>query len=247
VPNLFILAGPNGAGKSTSAPVVLTGPRAVAEFVNADVIAREKGLSDIAAGRATLNRLNELAAARRDIAFETTLASQLLLPRIRAMQAAGYGFHLYFFWLPSADMAVQRVARRVASGGHHIPEHVVRRRYERDLENFFQHYALAADSWTLFENTANPARRIAWRDIGCPVVVGDNTRWRQLAARYMKPVAQEEKPSPLSQPSWTSEDVLDAVNRAVTAALKRHKERGESIVQWRDGKIVTIRAEDIDV
>ena len=71
------------------------------------------------------------------MAFETTLASHLLLPRIRRMQEAGYRFHLYFFWLPSADMAVQRVAARVESGGHHIPEDAIRRRYERGLVNFF--------------------------------------------------------------------------------------------------------------
>jgi predicted ABC-type ATPase len=41
------------------------------------------------------------------MAFETTLASQALLPRIRRMQQSGYVFHLFFFWLPSADMAVQ--------------------------------------------------------------------------------------------------------------------------------------------
>jgi predicted ABC-type ATPase len=246
VPNLFVLAGPNGAGKSTSAPGVLTGPRAVAEFVNADVIAKEQGLSDVAAGRVTLKRLNDLAAAHRDIAFETTLASHLLLPRIQAMQEGGYDFHLYFFWLPSADMAVRRVARRVASGGHHIPEDVIRRRYERGLENFFRHYALAADSWTLFDNSAAPARRIAWRDIGSRLVIGDNELWRQLSARYMRPRAEEGK-ARLSKVSWTSEDVLEAVNRAVTVALKRHKERGDSIVQWRDGKIETIPPEHIDV
>ncbi len=38
MPNLFLHAGPNGAGKSTSAPRVLSGPRRVDEFVNADVI-----------------------------------------------------------------------------------------------------------------------------------------------------------------------------------------------------------------
>lgn len=43
------------------------------------------------------------------------------------------------------------------------------------------------------------------------------------------------------------EDIVAAVNRAVTAAYKRHKARGESIVIWRDGKIVTLTADEIDV
>ena len=42
-PHVVILAGPNGAGKSTTASELLRGALRVAEFVNADVIAR--GLS----------------------------------------------------------------------------------------------------------------------------------------------------------------------------------------------------------
>jgi predicted ABC-type ATPase len=248
MPNLFVIAGPNGAGKSTSAPELLTGARRVAEFVNADVIAKEQGVSEIQAGRITLNRLTALAAARQDMAFETTLASHLLLPRIRSMQASGYRFHLFFFWLPNADTAVKRVASRVASGGHNIPEDVIRRRYERGLENFFNHYSLAADSWTLFNNSSSPpARRIAWRDVGETIHIGDNSLWRQLVARYMKPRVEQQEAVAAPEKLWTSEDLLDAVNRAVTAALKRHKELGQSVVIWRDGKIVTLKPEEIDV
>src|SRR5258708_7317451 len=136
MPNLFIIAGPNGAGKSTSAGGILSGPRKVAEFVNADEIQKEAGVSQIEAARVTLSRLNALAEARKDMAFETTLASHLLLPRIRRMQASGYVFHLFFFWLPSADIAVNRVAALTPSGGHHIPEDAIRRRYDRGLETF---------------------------------------------------------------------------------------------------------------
>jgi predicted ABC-type ATPase len=248
MPNLFVIAGPNGAGKSTSAPEILSGMRRVAEFVNADVIAKERGVSDIEAGRITLNRLTALAAARQDMAFETTLASRFLLPRIRSMQASGYRFHLFFFWLPNADTAVKRVASRVASGGHNIPEDVIRRRFERGLENFFNHYSPAADSWILFDNTAPPpARRIAWRDVGETVRVGDNALWRQLVTQYMKPRVEEEKAVAPSEASWTSEDVLQAVDRGVRAALKRHKELGQSIVVWRDGRIVTLKPEEIEI
>lgn len=247
MPNLFVIAGPNGAGKSTSAPELLSGVRSVADFVNADVIQKERAVSEIEAGRITLNRLTALADAGKDIAFETTLASQLLLPRIRRMQASGYRFHLYFFWLPSADMAVKRVTARVASGGHHIPEDVIRRRYERGLENFFNHYLAVADAWVLMNNTARPGTPIASRDIGGPVMVGDNDLWKGLASQYVKPRAEEPKAFPHPDQPWTVQDIVDAVNRAVTAALKRHKARGESVVVWRDGKIVTLKPDEIDV
>jgi predicted ABC-type ATPase len=248
MPNLFIIAGPNGAGKSTSAPELLSGERRVAEFVNADVIAKERGVSEIRAGRLTLNRLTALAEARQDMAFETTLASHLLLPRIRSMQAAGYRFHLFFLWLPNADTAVKRVASRVASGGHNIPEDVIRRRYERGLENFFNHYSPAADAWTLFDNASSlPARCIAWRDVGEPVRIGDNGLWRQLVARYMKPRVEQQEAVAAPEKLWTSEDLLDAVNRGVRAALKRHKELGQSVVVWREGRIVTLKPDEIEI
>ena len=254
MPNLFILAGPNGAGKSTSAPRVLSGPRRVDEFVNADVIAKEEGVSEIEAGRRTLARLETLAAARRDMAFETTLASRMLLSRIQAMQRTGYIFHLTFFWLPSAEMAVERVAHRVASGGHSIPEDVIRRRYERGLDNFFNAYSLAADTWVVIDNTHRPGRPIAWRRIGTGMLVQDNALWTSLAGRYMKPRVEE--PQIVSgavdadahlQKVFDPEAIVAAVNEAVTEALRRHKARGESVVIWRDGKIVVLKPEEIDV
>ena len=248
MPNLFVIAGPNGAGKSTSAPELLTGARRVDEFVNADVIAKETNVSDVAAGRMTLHRLTELANARKDVAFETTLSGHLLLPRIRSMQRKGYLFHLIFFWLPSADTAIRRVASRVAGGGHSIPEDVIRRRYERGLDNFFNHYSAAADSWVVFDNSNSPsARRIAWRDLGGAVCIGDNSLWRQLTTRYMKPRVEQPRAVAAPERLWTSENLLDAVNRGVRAALKRHKELGQSIVVWRDGQVVTLKPEEIEV
>lgn len=250
MPNFFILAGPNGAGKSTSAPRILSGARRVDEFINIDVIAKEEGASEIEAGRRTLERLDRLAQARRDIAFETTLASRTLLPRIKAMQAAGYQCHLTFCWLPNADMAVMRVAQRVTAGGHSIPEDVIRRRYERGLENLFSDYLGIADTWRIVDNTAPPpGRLIAWRDFGAELQIAEAGIWTKLVISYMKPRAEEPvaQAAPTEKPSWTSQDIMDAINEAVTEALQRHKTRGESIVIWRDGKIVTLKPEEIDV
>ena len=64
----------------------------------------------------------------------------------------------------------------------------------------------------------------------------------------MKPRVEEQaRPTSQEELGWTSQDIIDAVNRAVTAAYKRHKERGESIVIWRDGKIVTLTADEIEI
>ncbi len=65
----------------------------------------------------------------------------------------------------------------------------------------------------------------------------------------MKPCAEEPvaQATATQEGSWTSQDILDAINEAVTEALRSHKARGESIVIWRDGKIVTLGPDEIDV
>lgn len=114
-PNLILLAGPNGAGKSTAAPDLLCGALNVHEFVNADVIAR--GLSAfrpeaaaMAAGRVMLARLRELTKERKNVAFESTLASRTFAPWIKELRKTGYQFHLFYFWLPSADRCIKRAS-----------------------------------------------------------------------------------------------------------------------------------------
>lgn len=83
MPNVIVNAGANGAGKSTLAPFLLRDTFGIAEYVNADTIAQ--GLSAFApensafeAGRIMLQRLNELASAQIDFAFETTLATRFM-------------------------------------------------------------------------------------------------------------------------------------------------------------------------
>lgn len=158
-PHVFVIAGPNGAGKSTAAPALLRDLLEVAEYVNADLIAQGLSAFDtqsvaFQAGRVMLERLHQLAARRRHFAFETTLATRGYLPWLRGLQADGYAFDLAFLWLPSPDMAVARVAERVRSGGHDVPEEIIRRRYGRGLDNFFRLYRPQADRWWLLDNAS---------------------------------------------------------------------------------------------
>ncbi len=157
-PEIVIIAGPNGAGKSTLAPSLLRDTIDVDEFVNADTIAL--GLSAfqpesvaIEAGRIMLRRLHELADTRSSFAFETTLASRSYAPWIRDLRERGYSFHLFYLWLRSPNLAVERVRARVRLGGHDVPEAVVRRRYENGLRNLFELYLPLAESWRMYDNS----------------------------------------------------------------------------------------------
>ena len=182
----MVLAGPNGAGKSTTAARLLQGALAVNEFVNADTIAL--GLSAyrpetaaFTAGRVMLARLRQLARAREDFAFETTLAGRRYMRWLESLQAAGYRVHLAFVSLPSPNLAVARVAERVREGGHDVPEAVVRRRFTAGLNNLFACYLQVVDSWQVYDNSevAGP-RVIAAKGAGKPEHIVDPAAWQNL-------------------------------------------------------------------
>ena len=90
----------------------------------------------------------------------TPLASRSLAPRIARLQEQGYEFHLTYIWLPSVDVAIARVAKRVRQGGHDIPEAVIRRRYRAGLHHFFTIYRPMAHTWRVFNNARLGAPRL---------------------------------------------------------------------------------------
>lgn len=156
-PNVVILAGPNGAGKSTLSEALLKNTLGIRHYVNADTLAR--GLSAfnfdemaVKAGKVMLEHLHDLAEQRMTFAFETTLASRTFAPWIAALKKTGYQFHLFYVWVPSPEVSISRVRRRVVLGGHGVPEETIRRRYQRGLENFFRLYRPLADGWEFYDN-----------------------------------------------------------------------------------------------
>lgn len=184
-PTVIVIGGPNGAGKSTIAPTLIQRAFGRIEFVNADTIAR--GLSALdpdrqafAAGRIMLRHIHDLAAARRDFAFETTLASRTFAPFLQDLTHNGYRTHLLYVWIRSPEIAVQRVRSRVAAGGHSVPEETVRRRYIRSAHNFLKLYWPLARSWEVLDNSS-PGRPtlIASGDMNQDIM-HDAAAWRDL-------------------------------------------------------------------
>lgn len=182
--NIYLFGGPNGAGKTTIALNTLP-EVAVREFVNADSIAA--GLSPlnpessaIEAGRLMLERIKFLRDSRVDFAFESTLASKSFAQFIKNSKAQGFRFHLIFVWLPSVELAIQRVRYRVQSGGHNIPEDVVRRRYRAGIRNLFSLYLPLADSYVIFDNSGFAPRIIAELTESEGFSIFDPESWEKL-------------------------------------------------------------------
>jgi predicted ABC-type ATPase len=251
MPNVVILAGPNGAGKTSAAPVLLRGEFRVREFVNADVIAR--GLSGfspdamaVEAGRLMLRRLEELAHAQQDFAFETTLSGIAFPSALERWRSAGYVVRIVYLWLASADVAVKRVHARVQQGGHTVPDDVVRRRYERGLANFATRYRVVADQWQLYDNTdALDRRLVAYGERGIISVV-DDRRWSEFqqavaAVSRIREVLMSERP-PLPDDHLTrvfrDPAVIERAMRITHArVIRRHRLLNQPLVVWRDGVV----------
>ncbi len=183
-PTIVVIAGPNGAGKSTAAPYLLKQALGILEFVNADQIA--VGLSAYApetvsfeAGRIMLKRLHELAAAKVNFAFESTLSSRSFALFLTNCKAQGYTVQVFYVALPSAVLAVNRVALRVKLGGHNIPQADVERRFQRSLHNLFELYLPLADRWTVLDNASGTLRPIA-RGTARRTYVEDTDKWLNL-------------------------------------------------------------------
>ena len=164
--SLYIISGCNGAGKTTASYTVLPEVLDCKEFVNADEIAR--GLSPfnpesvvIEAGRLMLQRIEDLLSKEESFSIETTLATKSYINLVRRAQEKGYTVRLLFFWLNSPDLALQRIAERVAKGGHNIPEPIVRRRYVTGISNLFRLFMNEVDSWEIYDNSKYPAIQIA--------------------------------------------------------------------------------------
>jgi len=140
--------------------------RGIAEFVNADTTA--SGLSAFApervaikAGRIVLRRIATLIVQRANFAFETTLSSLTFTRTITRAQPVGYDAELIFLALPSAEIAVARVAQRVSLGGHYIPTDTIRRRCQRGIVNLFTMYMPLVNRWKVFDNYTNPPTLVA--------------------------------------------------------------------------------------
>lgn len=185
MPNVIVISGANGAGKSTLAPFLLRDTFGILEYVNADTIA--EGLSAFApekaafyAGKIMLERLNGLAAERKDFAFETTLASRSYAKRLAGLQSTDYHFHLVYLWLESAELAIERVRARVRAGGHDIPKATIKRRYERGRHNFINLYQPLADSWQVFDVSTFAPRIIAFGDKINQQTIENQALWKQI-------------------------------------------------------------------
>ncbi len=137
--NILVLAGVNGAGKSSLLGTLLREDGA--SWFNPDAFTRalvEQGWTledaNAQAWQEGVRRLRQAMADGSDYAFETTLGANTI-PRLLREACAQHTVAIWFCGLATVELHIERVAARVAAGGHAIAEHRIRERFDASRAN----------------------------------------------------------------------------------------------------------------
>jgi predicted ABC-type ATPase len=138
---IFVLAGVNGAGKSSIGGAFLRERNL--DYFNPDEAARRirkttGGSIDDAnalAWQEGKRRLESAIATRSNYAFESTLGGNTIPRLLREAADAGIPIFVWYTGLASVEQHIARVHARVVSGGHDIPEEMIRQRWNNSRRN----------------------------------------------------------------------------------------------------------------
>ena len=142
---IYVLAGTNGAGKSSVVGAAIR--QKGGDYFNPDEATRRirsanPHISERDANIAAWNegkRLLEKAIAKGLVfAIETTLGGDTIASLLRRALADGIDVRMWYVALATPELHIARVRARVAKGGHDIPEHTIRQRYQRSLVNLIR-------------------------------------------------------------------------------------------------------------
>ena len=151
----ILIAGVNGAGKSTLYQTLDS--LKDMERVNTDEILREFGdwknpIDVMKAGKIAVNTIKQYFEQGITFNQETTLCGNSVVKNIKKAKELDYVVELHYVCVNSVDIAKERIAYRVAHGGHGIPDVDVERRYEESLRKLVKVIDLC-DLTVMYDNT----------------------------------------------------------------------------------------------
>jgi predicted ABC-type ATPase len=171
-PWFVLVAGINGAGKSTFAQnhatlrVLLEARGPEIEVINPDLITREilRSEPELPLDKANIRAADECEVRVRDLVknadrsfvIETVLSTDKYKPIVRAALKRGFQVLFVYVVLGSVEEAIQRVAARVARGGHNVPAAKIKRRWPRSLENLPWFWQRASRALVYFNGSSVP-------------------------------------------------------------------------------------------
>lgn len=122
-----IVAGVNGAVKTT---YIQQNRERFEKVVDEDALAAEYG-SQMLGGREAVRLIETYLHSGESFTQETTLSGMKTCRTIQKAHRLGYHVRLLYINTDSVEECIKRIAYRVAHGGHHIPDELVRKRFQK--------------------------------------------------------------------------------------------------------------------
>jgi predicted ABC-type ATPase len=158
MPLLNVVAGPNGSGKTTLIHKFQSMDIELGTYINPDDIAANlSGLYEERVRKAQIiadQQRAECMFRKQSFTFETVMSHPSKIDVMRHAKEVGFFVQLFFIATNNPDINVARVKKRVSMGGHDVPEHLIRQRYERTL-NLLPQAIEASHMAYLFDNSAS--------------------------------------------------------------------------------------------
>lgn len=188
-PRLVVVAGVNGRGKST-----LTQNHRFNRLRTIDPDAIAKSLTQsrsesasLRAGRAAIEQRQNFLNERKSFVLETTLSGKDVLRFMQTAASTGFKVEFHYVYLLDVQQSVERVAARVAKGGHHILLKDIQRRFSRSRQNFAE-AAKVAHLTVAYDNTSLEAafEPVFWMQGKDFEIAADAAHWLQNSVKSIQ-------------------------------------------------------------
>lgn len=147
-PVALFFCGTNGSGKSTLREKY---PASNFVSIDSDRIAKIYG-DEFLGGKEAIRIFQKCLKERISFSMETTLSGKSAMRRLKMARDCGFEVEIVYIGLDNVELHCQRVAQRVAKGGHNIPTSKILKRYNESLAHLLSAIKIAKRV-EIFDNT----------------------------------------------------------------------------------------------